>query len=94
MESALPKRSAGMTVIAVLALAQSALGVLRALQWFNIGSDLMGQGLLILPLVGMLAFARGGLVAAIALLYVTFACGALMRRRWSLSLLLACPQRS
>ncbi len=82
MESALPKRAIGLTVVAVLALVQSALGVLRALHWFDAGSDLMGQGLLILPLVGVLAFFRGGLVAAIAILYVVFACGALLGWGW------------
>ena len=82
MESALPKRTVGLTVVAVLALVQSALGVLRALHWFDAGSDLMGQGLLILPLVGVLAFFRGGLVAAIAILYVVFACGALLGWGW------------
>src|SRR5713226_6645306 len=83
MESALPKRNAGLTVVAVLALVQSALGVLRALHWFDTGSDLMGQGLLILPLMGMLAFARGGFVVAIALLYVVFACGVFLARSWA-----------
>jgi hypothetical protein len=52
MESALPKRNAGMTIVAVLALVQSVLGVLRTLHWFDAGSDLMGQGLLLFPLMG------------------------------------------
>ncbi|MGZ8479941.1 MAG: hypothetical protein ACXW6K_18405 [Candidatus Binatia bacterium] len=82
MESALPKRAIGLTVVALLALVQSALGVMRALHWFDAGSDLMGQGLLILPLVGVLAFFRGGVVAAIAILYVVFACGALLGWGW------------
>lgn len=73
----------GLKVVAVLALVQSALGVLRALHWFDVGSDLLGQGLLLLPLIGVLAFFRGVLVAAIALLYVTFACGALLQKTWS-----------
>ncbi|MGZ8498276.1 MAG: hypothetical protein ACXW5W_07605 [Candidatus Binatia bacterium] len=82
MESALPKRAIGLTVVALLALVQSALGVMRALHWFDAGSDLMGQGLLILPLVGVLAFFRGGVVAAFAILYVVFACGALLGWGW------------
>ena len=72
-----------MTVIAVLAMAQSALGVLRALHWFDSGSDLMGQGLLLFPLMGVLAFFRGVLVAVIALLYVLFAWGAFLGRSWA-----------
>ena len=73
----------GLTVVAVLALVQSALGVLRTLHWFDVGSDLMGQGLLLLPLVGVLAFFRGGFVAGIALLYVVFAYGAFLGRSWA-----------
>jgi hypothetical protein len=73
----------GLTVVAALALVQSALAVLRTLHWFDVGSDLMGQGLLLLPLVGVLAFFSGGFVAVIALLYVVFACGALLGRSWA-----------
>ena len=83
MESALPKRNTGMTIIAVLALAQSALGVLRTLHWFDAGSDLMGQGLLLFPLIGVVAFFRSGFVAVIAILYVVFAYGALVGRSWA-----------
>ena len=79
----MPKRSLSVTVIAVLALAQAVFGVLRAFNWFQIGSDLMGQGLLLLPIIGMLAFARGVVVIVIALLYVLFACGAFMGRGWA-----------
>jgi hypothetical protein len=56
LESAVPERTMGLTVVAVLALVQSALGVLRTLHWFDAGSDLLGQGLLLLPLIGVLAF--------------------------------------
>ena len=76
----------GLTVIAALALAQGVLGVLRALRWFEVGSDLMGQGLLLLPIIGMVAFVRGALVAVIAILYVAFAFGLLARRAWARSL--------
>ncbi|HEY1268421.1 MAG TPA: hypothetical protein VGH16_14310 [Candidatus Binatia bacterium] len=70
-------------VVAVLAVAQAAFGVLRAMGWFQIGSDLFGKGLLLLPVVGMVAFARGALVAAIAALYVLFAFGLWNGRSWS-----------
>jgi len=83
MESALPKRNAGMTIIAVLTLVQSVLGVLRTLHWFDAGSDLMGQGLLLFPLMGVVAFFRGGFVAVIAILYVVFAYGAFVGRSWA-----------
>jgi hypothetical protein len=86
MNALMPKRTGGATAIAVLAIMQGILGVLRAVNLFQFGSDVMRQGLLILPLLGMLAYARGVLVAAIALLYVAFAIGLLMRRDWAWSL--------
>jgi len=67
----------------VLALVQSALGVLRALHWFNFGSDLMGQGILLFPLMGAVAYLRGVLVAVIALLYVLFAWRVFLHRNWA-----------
>jgi hypothetical protein len=77
------ERTMGLTVVAVLALVQGALGVLRTLHWFDAGSDLMGEGLLLFPLMGVVAFLRGGFVAVIAILYVVFACGALLGRSWA-----------
>ena len=79
----MPNRTVGLTVVAVLALVQSIAGVLRALQWFDVGSDLMGQGLLLLPLIGLVAIGRGVLVAALALLLLVFACGAWLQRSWA-----------
>jgi hypothetical protein len=76
-------RTTGETVAGILALIQTLFGVLRSLAWFQTGSDLLGQGLLILPLVGMIAYLRGALVAGIALLYVIFALGIFMRRDWA-----------
>jgi hypothetical protein len=74
------------TVIAVLALAQALFGALRAFGWFQIGSDLLGRGLLILPIVGVLAYGRGLVVAGVALLYVAFALGVFLRKGWAWSL--------
>jgi hypothetical protein len=65
----------GMTLVAVLALAQAILAVLRSLRWFEIGSDLMERGILLLPVIAMFAYARGALVFLIALLYGLFAFG-------------------
>ena len=75
-----------MTVIAILAAAQAFFGVLRAFDWFHIGSDLLGQGLLFLPLVGIIAYGRGLLVIAIGSLYLLFAWGLFMDRGWAWSL--------
>lgn len=72
----------GMTLVAVLALAQAVLGVLRSLHWFEIGSDLMDRGILILPAMAMFAYTRGVLVAVIALLYVLFAFSEFGGRGW------------
>jgi hypothetical protein len=76
-------------VIAVLAVAQGIVGVLRALQWIHIGSDLVGHGVLLLPIVGLLALARGTLIAVLAILYITFAWGAIRHRRWASAIGLA-----
>jgi hypothetical protein len=80
------KTSTSATVIAVLALAQAVFGVLRALDWFEVGSDLLGRGLLVLPLIGVLAYTRGFLIVGIALLYVVFAFGVFTRKGWAWSL--------
>src|SRR5262245_55839081 len=72
-DSSLP-RSPAASLIAVLALAQAAFGVLRALGFVRIGSDLMGRSVLLLP-VGVIVFARAALIAGIALLYALFSWG-------------------
>ncbi len=82
----MPKTSTGVTVIAVLAIVQAVLGVLRALGWFQMGSDLLSRGLLVLPVIGLMAYARGLTVAIVAVLYVGFALGAFVRKSWAWSL--------
>ena len=77
------RRPVSVIVIAVLAVTQGVLGILRAFKWFQFGAELSGQGILILPLMGALAFARGGLIVVIAILYVLFALGALAGKRWA-----------
>jgi len=73
----------GFKLIATLAALQGAGGILRAFQWFDMGSDLLGQGLLLVPLVGVFAFARGALVALLAALFFVFAIGAFLQRSWA-----------
>jgi hypothetical protein len=78
------KRRSPMTIfIAVVALVHGALGVFRAVEWLHIGADQFGQGLLILPMVGAVAFARGGLVIVLATLYLLFAAGMLLQKSWA-----------
>ncbi len=76
-------RSPLLIFVAVLAIAQGALGVFRAFAWFEMGTDLLGQGILLLPFVGLIALARGALVISVALTYVLFAAGLLWRRQWA-----------
>ena len=77
------RKPAGLIVIALLALAQGVLGVFRALQWVQIGSDLSRQGVLLLPIIGAMAFGRAVLVALMIALYALFAGGLLARRGWA-----------
>ena len=70
-------------VIGILAVIHAVAGILRAVQWFDIGSDLMGQGLLLVPLVGVIAIARGVFVTTLALLFIVFACGLFLRQSWA-----------
>jgi hypothetical protein len=69
--------------VGVLGLVQGVLGVLRALQWFRVGSDLSHTGVILLPILGAAAFARGVFAGVTALLYVLFAWGAFTGRSWA-----------
>ena len=73
----------GLKLMAVLALVQGGLGFLRAYNWVQIGSDLFGEGLLLLPLLGAMAIMRGLFVSIVALLYVLFAIGAFCEKPWA-----------
>ena len=77
------RRSPMLIFIAILGLVHGVLGVFRAFEWFNIGADQFGKGLLLLPLVGAVAFARGGLVIVLAMLYALFAIGLLLQKSWA-----------
>jgi hypothetical protein len=76
-------RALSLKIIALLALAQGAFGLLRAYGWVQIGADLFRQGLLILPVVGAVAVLRGMFIAAVAILYFLFFCGVFLGRRWA-----------
>ena len=52
------RMSVGVVVVAILALAQGVFGLLRALQWIQMGSDLINRGVLLLPIIGGMAFGR------------------------------------
>ena len=75
--------SPGLVVVGILALVQGVLGLLRAAHLVQIGSDLADRGLLLLPIIGAIAFVRAGLVAILALLFVVEAWGLFGRRAWA-----------
>ena len=77
------RRSPMVIFIAILGLIQGVLGVFRAFEWFSTGADLLGQGLLILPLAGVVAFGSGGLVIVMAVLYLLFAVGMILQKSWA-----------
>ena len=83
MKSQVSNRTVGMTVIAVLALVQGIFGVLRTLQWFELGSDFMGRGLLLLPILGLMAIGRGLVGVVVAGLFAVFSYGLLRQRSWA-----------
>lgn len=70
-------------IMVLLALVQGVAGLLRAFNWVQIGVDLFGQGLLLLPMVGLVAIMRGVLISVVALLYVLFVLGALLGCWWA-----------
>jgi hypothetical protein len=77
--------------MAVLGLAQGVLGLLRSLHWIQFGGDLSRTAGLFMPILSMVAFARGGFVALIATLYVLFAWGAFTGKGWAWGIgVLAC----
>ena len=51
-------RTLSLKIVGVLALVQGGLALLRAYNWVQIGSNLFGQGLLLLPVVGVRRCAR------------------------------------
>jgi hypothetical protein len=72
-------------LITALAVLQAVLASLRSFELFRIGTDLTGRGVLLIPLMGLITVARGGLVAVVAVLYVLFAWGVLIGKSWGWS---------
>jgi hypothetical protein len=76
-------KSLGFKIILLLALVQGVAGLLRGFNWAQIGVDLFGQGLLLLPTLGAMAVMRGLFISLLALLYVLFIIGALLGKSWA-----------
>jgi hypothetical protein len=70
-------------IVAILAVGQGLLGLLRTAHFVEIGSDLAARGVVLLPIIGAMVVGRGVLVALIAVLYGVFAWGLLARRGWA-----------
>ena len=49
----------------------------------QLGGDLFGQGLLLLPMIGAVAIMRGLFISAVGLFYVLFVIGALLGKSWA-----------
>ena len=77
------ERTMRLIVIAVLAMMQGIVGLLRAFEWFRVGIDMSRQGILLVPILGAVAFTWGKLVLVLALGYILFALGALFKQRWA-----------
>ena len=77
------ERTMRLMVIAVLATMQGLVGFLRAFEWVRVGIDMGRQGILLVPILGAVAFTWGKLVLVLALCYILFALGALFHQRWA-----------
>ena len=77
------RRPVSLKIIMLLALVQGLAGLLRGFNWIQVGVDLFGKGILLLPLLGTAAIMRGLFVGVVASLYVLFVLGALLQRRWA-----------
>jgi hypothetical protein len=76
-------KSVSFKIILLLALLQGVFGLLRAYNWVQIGANLFGRGILLVPFVGAVAVMRGLFISVVALLYVLFVIGALLGSRWA-----------
>jgi hypothetical protein len=70
-------------LVAALAMMQGIFGILRAFEFFRMGIYLSMRGILLLPVLGAVAFTGGKLVLVMALCYILFALGALLNQRWA-----------
>jgi hypothetical protein len=77
------KRTVRLILVAALAIMQGIFGILRAFEFFRMGINLSMQGILLLPILGAIAFTWGKLVLVMALCYILFALGAFLHQRWA-----------
>ena len=78
-------KSLSFKIMLLLAFVQGIAGLLRGFNWVRLGGNLFGQGLLLLPMIGIAAVMRGLFIATVASLYVLFVIGGLLGRNWAWS---------
>lgn len=76
-------KSLSFKLILLLAIVQGIAALLLAFNWVQIGADLFGQGLLLLPLIGAVAVMRGLFISVVGLLYLLFVVGAFLGKSWA-----------
>lgn len=76
-------KSVSFKLILFLAIAQGIAALLLAVNWVQVGADLFGQGLLLLPLIGAVAVMRGLVISVVGFLYLLFVVGALLGKSWA-----------
>ena len=77
------KRTVRLILVAVLATMQGIFGILRAFEFFRMGIYLSMRGILLPPILSVVAFTWGKLVLVLALCYILFVLGALLHQRWA-----------
>ena len=68
------RRPVSLKIMMLLALVQGLAGLLRGFNWIQIGVDLFGKGILLLPLIGTLAMMHGLFIWGVALLIICLVC--------------------
>jgi polyferredoxin len=69
--------------ILLVTLLQACFAWLRAYDWVRIGANLFGQGVLLVPIIGVISVVRGLAISFVALLYGLFIIGALLGSAWA-----------
>jgi hypothetical protein len=81
--AAVRQRHGLVVAMAVVAIAEAGLVVLLAMRWLHTGADMFEQGVLVLPLLGVILYFRAALLVVTATLYLLFAAAALTGRPWA-----------
>ncbi len=80
---ALRQQRGWVITMSVLAIVEAGAFLFFATSWFRTGADMIGHGVLVLPLLGVVLYFRAALLVTTATLYLLFAWAALTGRRWA-----------